>query len=127
MPGVLAQASIVCLPSTYGEGIPKVLLEAGAAGRPTVATDIAGCREVVMDGENGFLVPRGDAAALAARIEALAADGDLRVRMGRAARAVTEAQFAEEAIVAQTLHVYDVLTDRSDGAEFGLARDGKEA
>src|SRR5690606_34931013 len=64
MPKVLAQAHVVCLPS-YGEGVPKVLLEAAAAGRPIVSTDVPGCREVVEPGLNGLLVPPRDGAALA--------------------------------------------------------------
>src|SRR5207249_9558365 len=65
---VLAGASVVVLP-TYGEGLPKVLVEAGAAGRPIVATDVRGCREVVRPGVNGLLVPARDSSALARAIE----------------------------------------------------------
>jgi glycosyltransferase involved in cell wall biosynthesis len=58
---VLGQSHVVCLPSSYGEGIPRVLIEAASCGRPVVATDIPGCREIVRDGLNGFLVPVKDA------------------------------------------------------------------
>ena len=58
MPQVLRCATLVCLPSTYGEGVPKALIKLHSA--PIVAYDIAGCREVVHDGVNGFLVPPGD-------------------------------------------------------------------
>ena len=64
MPALLARCAVVCLPS-YREGMPKALAEAAAAGRPLVATDVPGCREAVVDGENGFLVPARDPAALA--------------------------------------------------------------
>lgn len=51
-----SQAHVVCLPS-YREGLPKVLLEAAACGRPIITTDTPGCREIVQHGENGYLVP----------------------------------------------------------------------
>jgi len=57
MAKVLSQATIICLPSTYREGVPKVLIEAASCCRPIVTTDIAGCRDIVQDGENGILVP----------------------------------------------------------------------
>ncbi|MCS3755660.1 glycosyltransferase involved in cell wall biosynthesis [Salinibacter ruber] len=60
MPDVLRQAHVVCLPSYYREGIPKVLIEAASCGRPIVTTDVPGCREIVADGENGMLVPTKD-------------------------------------------------------------------
>jgi len=109
MPEVFRQVHVVCLPSTYGEGIPKVLIEAAAAGRPVVTTDIPGCRDIVRDGANGLLVPPGDVPALAAALRRLLTDPDLRRRMGSAGRAVFEADFTEEQVVARTLEIYDAL------------------
>ncbi len=63
MPAVYRQTAIVCLPS-YREGMPKCLLEAAAAGKPVVTTDVIGCREAILPGETGLLVPVKDAAAL---------------------------------------------------------------
>jgi glycosyltransferase involved in cell wall biosynthesis len=112
MPRVLASASVVVLPS-YREGVPKVLIEAAASGRAIIATDVPGCREVVLDGENGLLVPAKDAAALAAAMRRLAADRALRAKMGRRGRAIAEASFSIEQVVAQTLALYArVLGDR---------------
>jgi glycosyltransferase involved in cell wall biosynthesis len=74
---ILADSHIACLPS-YREGLPKSLLEALAAGRPIVATDVPGCREAVRNGQNGFLVPSHDAVALAKALEVLIGDGALR-------------------------------------------------
>ena len=62
---VWRRAAIAVLPSTYGEGVPKALLEAAACARPIVATDMPGCREVTRPGETGLLVPPHDIAALA--------------------------------------------------------------
>jgi len=85
MPRCLQEANIVCLPS-YREGVPKVLLEACAAGRAVITTDSPGCRDVVRTGENGLLVPPRDAGALAAAIRRLAEDPEVRRRMGTAGR-----------------------------------------
>jgi len=111
MPRVLSQASVVVLPSTYGEGLPRVLLEAAASGRPIVATDVAGCREIVRDGVNGLLVPPGDVEALAAAIQRCLGSRQLRAMFGRAGRGLVEAEFAEEAVVEQTLRVYRQAMD----------------
>ena len=84
--GLLAGVHIFCLPSTYREGLPKAVLEAMAAGKPVVATDIPGCREAVVDGETGFLVPPRAPKALAAALERLISSPELRAapRCGRA-------------------------------------------
>ena len=106
MDEVLAAAAIVCLPSTYGEGVPKVLLEALAAGRAVVATDIPGCREVIVDDENGVLVAPGDPDALARAVIALADDPARRARLGAAGRRLAEARLGVETIAQATLAVY---------------------
>lgn len=113
MPAVLANAHIVCLPSYYGEGVPKVLLEAAAAGRPIVTTDMPGCREVVRDGENGLLVPPQRVDPLVAALRRLIESAPLRRDMGAKGRAIAEAEFGVAAVIAQTLAVYrDVLGDK---------------
>ena len=106
MPAVLQAAHIACLPSSYGEGLPKSLLEAAACGLPIVTTDAPGCREVVRDGVNGLLVPVRDAAALAAALEKLIGDAALRCRMGEQSRVRAETEFGLETVIAQTLAVY---------------------
>jgi glycosyltransferase involved in cell wall biosynthesis len=81
---------IFCLP-TYGDCLPMVLSEAGAAGLPSVATAVAGIPEIVQEGETGLLVPRGDVPGLTAALARLAGDVDLRLRMGgRAVEVVSE-------------------------------------
>src|SRR4029077_4334808 len=106
MPRCLSEANIVCLPTYYREGVPKVLLEACAAGRAIVTTDIPGCRDVVRAGENGLLVPPQDVAALAAAIRQLLEDPRLRTRMGMAGRARAEAEFGIEKVVQSHLELY---------------------
>lgn len=109
MPEVLTQAHVVCLPTFYGEGIPKVLIEAMACARPIVTTDMPGCRELVQEGVNGHLVPPRDATALAAALEGLLADRAACERMGMNGRLVAEAEFSVTRIIAETLGVYREL------------------
>lgn len=105
---VFAMAHIVCLPS-YREGVPRVLAEAAACGRALVTTDVPGCREIVQDGENGFLVPARDAPALAEALKKLIANPALRRKMGLQGRKFVEEKFSNERVVTGTLAVYDRL------------------
>jgi len=100
-----AGAHIAVLPSRR-EGLPKSLLEAAACGRPMIATDVPGCREVVHPGKTGVLVPVDDERALADAIEALAASQELRARYGAAARQLAVERFSAHAIGAQTVDLY---------------------
>jgi glycosyltransferase involved in cell wall biosynthesis len=108
---VWAQAHIAVLPSRR-EGLPKSLLEAAACGRPIVATDVPGCREIAIDGVNALLVPPDDPPALADAIDRLAHDAALRRTFGRASRQLVERQFASEHIGRQIVLVYDRLIGR---------------
>ena len=103
---VLARSHVAVLPS-YEEGLPMSLLEAAACGRPIVATDVPGCREVVRHGVNGLLVPARDARALADAILDLAGDPVRRAAMGAEGRRRAETEFAAERIHAETLQVYE--------------------
>lgn len=108
MPEVIRQAHVVCLPS-YREGLPKVLIEAAAAGRASVATDVPGCREVVRHEETGLLVPVRDAGALAAALARLVEDAPLRRRLGERARTRAAAEFSVGGVVRAHLGVYEEL------------------
>jgi len=103
---VWRRAAIAILPSTYGEGAPKALLEAAACARPIVATDVPGCREVVRSGQTGILVPPRDIIRLAEAIAVLAGDAASRTRMGRAGRAMVEKDFSEQRVARETLEIY---------------------
>jgi len=105
---LMALADLVVLPS-YREGMPRVLIEAAAMGRPLVATDVPGCREVVRGGINGFLVPPKDPAALAAAIEALLEDPGLRAEFGAASRRLAEERFSDRQMVGRILDLYREL------------------
>lgn len=108
MAETLAAAHLVCLPS-WREGLPKALLEAAASGRAIVTTDAPGCREVVRDGVNGLLVPVRDAPALTEALACLIGDTRRRQDMGRQGRALAEAEFGVERVVAATLALYESL------------------
>jgi glycosyltransferase involved in cell wall biosynthesis len=108
---VWRQAAIALLPSTYGEGVPKALLEAAACARPIIATNIPGCREAVRHDETGILVAPRDVAGLAAAIAILAADPARRAAMGRAGRALVEREFAEHLVARETLALYRVALE----------------
>lgn len=98
---------IAVLPSYYGEGVPKSLLEAAACGLPIITTHNVGCRDVVEDGVNGILIAPRDANGLAMAIDLLAGDADLRARLGRAGRMKMEKDFGLENVVAKTLQFYE--------------------
>ncbi len=106
-----ALANMVALPSMYGEGVPTFLLEAAASGRAIVASDIPGCRSVVKDGYNGFLVPPNDAPKLAEALLKLIRDPGLRNRMGKAGREFVAGRFSHQDVNAATLAVYETLAN----------------
>lgn len=110
MPEILAATDIVCLPTAYGEGVPRILIEAAACGCALIAADRPGCREIIRDGVNGLLVPPRDADALAQALETLLTDPERCQRMGQAGRTRVIEQFTEAHVVAQTLAVYEELT-----------------
>ena len=104
---VLYALSDICvLPSYYGEGVPTVLTEAASMGLPLVTTDMPGCREVVQNGRNGFLVPARDATALAASVARLADESELRRRFGVASREMAVERFDIRSIARQIEDVY---------------------
>jgi glycosyltransferase involved in cell wall biosynthesis len=113
MPVVLSMASVVCLPSYYREGLPTVLMEASACGRPAVTTDWPGCRDAIIDGVTGLLVKVRDVLSLADALRKLIIDPALRRKMGTAGRSVAEKQFSTEKITTQILAVYKKVLERS--------------
>ena len=118
---VWAAAHIAALPSRR-EGLPKSLLEAAACGRPIVATDVPGCREIARAGINALLVPWGDAAKLADAIETLAADPDLRRRYGAAGRRLAEDEFSDARVGRDVVALYGRLLGATTLATGGTPR-----
>jgi glycosyltransferase involved in cell wall biosynthesis len=103
---VWRRAHIAVLPSRGGEGVPKSLLEAAAFGRPLIATDVPGCREIVIHEKTGLLVPVDDPQALAAAILRLVRSSQQRVRFGVAARRLVDERFAADLVGKATVALY---------------------
>jgi len=107
--GVWRDHHIALFLSYYREGVPRTIVEAAAAGRPIVTTDITGCRDVVRNGREGFLVAPGDSDAAARAIMTLANDAGLRVRMGTAANARFHEGFTQSAVTGAVDRLYRSL------------------
>lgn len=112
---IMSQASIVVLPTHGGEGVPRVLLEAASMGKPIVATDVPGCREAVVDGENGYLVTVKDVDSLANTIDRLLADSSLRQKMGTYGRAKMIEEFDDQDVAKRTALIYQSMGVFSPG------------
>ena len=113
MHNVLSMANIVVLPS-YREGFPKVLMEASAAGRVIVTTDVPGCRDVIQNGVTGLLVPPRNSERLAEAISVLLADTARCKEMGRAGRAWAEKTFDVQRVVAKHIEIYEELIAKTN-------------
>ncbi len=108
MPDVFKEVHIVCLPTIYGEGVPKVLIEAAASALPIVANDVSGCREIVRQGENGMLVPPLDPQALSDALISLIGNKELREKMGTRGREIVQKEFSEQKVIGQTMEMYEI-------------------
>ncbi len=106
---LLQSSHIVAFPSYYMEGLPKSLIEADAIGRPIITCNSVGCKEAVIDGHNGYLIPTKDVDALVEKLDILLSDAKLRQEMGRNARAYAEANFSLEEVIKKHLSIYDEL------------------
>ena len=105
---ILMKTDILCLPS-YREGLPKALIEGAAYGLPIVTTNTIGCKDVVEDGVNGFLVPIKNVEQLSKRIFELIQNKDLRNKMGMASFKIASKKFSSKIINTQTLNVYNEM------------------
>ncbi len=105
---LLAASAIFVLPSYYREGLPRTLLEAMAIGRPLITTDLPGCREPVINGSNGFLVPPRDVAALCEAMERFLIDPSLAAVMGAASRLLAVERFDVDKVNRQLLRAMDL-------------------
>jgi glycosyltransferase involved in cell wall biosynthesis len=118
---LLAASAVCVLSSRSGEGFSNAILEYMAAGRPVVATDVAGAREAVVDGETGYIVPAGDDEAMAGRIAELLGDPERARAMGENGRCVARIGFSCEAQLARVEGLYDQLLSLGPDPSPGVA------
>lgn len=104
---LLKQSHIMAFPSWYREGLPKSVIEAEAIGRPVVTTDSVGCRDTVIDGKNGYMIPIKDSDALAAALRKLIDNTELRQTMGKNAREFAVNKFDIKDVVKVHMDVYN--------------------
>lgn len=110
---ILQEADVMVLPSYYGEGIPKSLLEGAAARLPLISTDMPGCRELAIHEKTGLVVPPRDAAALGRAMLDLANSPQSRASLGMGARNLVESDFGVQSVVAATLASYRKLIPKA--------------
>ncbi|WP_244552428.1 glycosyltransferase family 4 protein [Allosphingosinicella indica] len=109
----IAAADCIVLPTYYPEGTPRSLLEAAAMGRPLIASDMPGCREIVEDGRNGFRFPARDVCALAERMTTIAEMSSVeRAAMGAKSRRKVETQFDERIVIERYREALDIALTR---------------
>jgi glycosyltransferase involved in cell wall biosynthesis len=108
-----ALSNLVVLPSYYGEGLPKTLIEAAACGRAIVTTDMPGCRDAIEPNVTGLIIPPCNAAALADAIEMLQNNSSLRKGMGEEGRRFAEREFDIKRVVDTHLRIYAELLEKS--------------
>jgi glycosyltransferase involved in cell wall biosynthesis len=109
MDKVIQQSHIFCLPTKYGEGVPKVLIEAAACGKPLVGSNTSGCREIIFDGLNGFLSEPGNIDSLSSSLERLILSRKLRLNMGLKSRIIAESEFSISEVTNKTITQYKKL------------------
>lgn len=112
IPSLFSQSNIVTLPSFYGEGLPKVLIEAAACARCVITTDHAGCRDAV-EPDTAILIPIQDAQALADAILYLIDNPDKRKSMGSSGRKLAEAAFDVNKVVERHIEIYHELLGKA--------------
>ena len=108
---VYVNSDIVVLPS-YREGLPKSLIEACAVGRPIITTDVPGCRECVVDGYNGYLVPAKDIEKMSEYLLKLIGDSELRKELGLNSRKLAEREFSINNVIEKTFSICDKMLSK---------------
>lgn len=109
---LLQQSHIVAFPSYYMEGLPKSLIEATAIGRPIITCNSVGCKEAVIDGHNGYLIPTKNVDALVEKLDILLGDAKLRQEMGKNSRKYAEENFSIDVVIERHLRIYEELIQR---------------
>ena len=109
MEKIINKSSLVVLPSYYGEGLPKVLIEAAACGKPIVTTNHSGCRDAIINRKTGFMVPIKNPLILSKYIQKILDNKELRIAMGKEARLFAERKFSINKVVEKHLNIYSKI------------------
>ncbi|WGK81274.1 glycosyltransferase family 4 protein [Vibrio aestuarianus] len=109
MPSLISQNDVVCLPTAYGEGVPRILIEGASCQRAIVTTNVTGCREIVDHGYNGYLVLPNDPQSLAYYLQVLLENPSKLIKFGENGRKKVEQEFSQEMVFEQTHNVYQEL------------------
>lgn len=105
---ILSVSDIFTLPSNSGEGVPKILLEAGSMELPLITTSVSGCKEVVKESVNGFLIEPNNSKLLAEKIEELINNKEKRKTFGKKSREIVKKEFADTKVVKETINMYNI-------------------
>ncbi|WP_318511269.1 glycosyltransferase family 4 protein [Photobacterium leiognathi] len=109
MASLIHKNDIVCLPTSYGEGVPRILIESASCGRPIISTDVAGCNEIIIDGVNGYLVNVGDVNELTFKLESLLSNPKLMKEQGIQGRLLVQKEFSQNIVLTKTYQIYKKL------------------
>ncbi|MFL0976424.1 glycosyltransferase family 4 protein [Vibrio parahaemolyticus] len=109
VPELISSSTLVCLPTRYGEGVPRILIESLACGRPIITTSYGGCKDICIHGETGFLVEPHDIESLASYISQLVNDTKLASDMGMSGRKLVEEKYSNDLIISQNMNFYSKL------------------
>ncbi|CAA0120710.1 N,N'-diacetylbacillosaminyl-diphospho-undecaprenol alpha-1,3-N-acetylgalactosaminyltransferase [BD1-7 clade bacterium] len=122
MEDLISRCDLICLPTRYGEGIPRILIEAAACRRPIIAPDVAGCMDILKDGVNGFMYDRNSPLGLAQAMER-AIDNKHRLGdLGESGREMVVEKFSDAVILEQWSQVYNANTQDADASALALKR-----
>lgn len=114
IPNLYSKSNIICMPSYYGEGLPKSLIEAAACGRAVITADVPGCRDAIIPNKTGLLVTAKDSESLANAIQKLIRDPVLRKKMGEEGRKFAEAEFHIDKVVDRHMRIYQALIENRE-------------
>lgn len=111
IPSLIANSDVVALPTSYGEGVPRILIEACAVGRPIITTALGGCKDICKDRLNGYLVSPNNPSEIALSIKELYLNPELINKFGLNGRALIENGFSNESIFRQNISIYNELLE----------------
>ncbi|WP_318454072.1 glycosyltransferase family 4 protein [Photobacterium leiognathi] len=111
MVDVINKNAIVCLPTRYGEGVPRILIEAASCERPIITTNVSGCREIVIDKKNGYLIDIDDSEALAYHLEYLFNNENVMLSMGKNGRDRVLSIYNKDIVLNKTFSIYLLVSN----------------